>query len=108
MNYNNSKKTANRGNTSNRGKSLLIVNPILLSISLGNKTSLIPFNSAIRFGIDLIDSFITNDRFTMRQINQIPNVSLLQSLKFLYHCLLSKRISTGLTIGVRLMKGKHS
>jgi hypothetical protein len=108
MNCSNSKKTANRGNTSNRGKILLIVNPIFLSISLGNKTSFIPFNSAIIFGLDLVDPFTTNDRFTTKQINQIPSVSLLQSLKFLYHCLLPKRISTGLTIGVRLMKGKHS
>ena len=92
MNYSNSKKTTNRGNTSNMGKSLLIVNPILLSISFGNKTSLIPSNSAIRFGLDFVDSFTTNGRFTTRQINQIPSVSLLQSLKFLYHCLLPKRI----------------
>ena len=66
MNCSNSKKTANKGNTSNRSKSLLIVNPIFLSISLGDKTSLIPFNSAIRFGLDLVDLFATNDRFTTR------------------------------------------
>ena len=83
MNCNNSKKIANRGNTSNRGKILLIVNIIFLSISLGNKTSLIPFNSSIRFGLDLVDLFTINGRFTMRQINQIPSVSLFQSLKFL-------------------------
>ena len=108
MNCSNSKKTANRGNTSNRGKSLLIVNLIFLNISLGNKTSLIPFNSAIRFDLNLVDPFTTNDRFTTRQINQIPSVCLLQSLKFLCHCLLPKRISIGLVIGVRLIKGKHS
>jgi hypothetical protein len=108
MNCNNSKKTANRGNTSNMSKSLLIVNPIFLSISLGNKTSLIPFNSAIRFGLDPVDSFTTNGKFTTRQINQILCMSLFQSLKFLYHCLLPKRISTCLTIGVKLMKGKHN
>ena len=106
MNCSNSKKTANRGNTSNWVKRLLIVNPIFLSISLGDKTSLTPFNSAIRFGLDLLDPFATNDKFTTRQINQIPSVCLLQSLKFLCHCLLPKRISTCLTIGVRLMKGK--
>ena len=93
---------------SNRSKSLLIVNPIFLSISLGNKTSLIPFNRAIRFGLDLVDPFATNDRFTMRQINQVPSMTFLQNLKFLCHCLLPKRVSTGLTIGVRLMKGKYS
>ena len=69
MNYNNSKKTKNRGNTSNKGKSLLIVNPIFLSIALGNKMSLIPFNSAIRFGFDLVDPFTTNGKFTTRKIN---------------------------------------
>ena len=108
MNCSNSKKTVNRGNMSNRSKSLLIVNPIFLSISLGNKTSLIPFNRAIRFGLDLVDSFAANGRFTMRQINQVPSMSLFQSLKFLCHCLLPKRVSTGLTIGVRLMKGKYN
>jgi hypothetical protein len=108
MNCSNSKKTANIGNTSNRGKSLLIVNPIFLSISFGNKTSLIPFNRAIKFGLDLVDPFATNGRFTMRQINQVLSMSLLQSLKFLCHCLLPKRVGTGLTIGVRLMKGKYS
>ena len=108
MNCSNSKKTANRGNMSNRSKSLLIVNPIFLSIFLGNKTSLIPFNRAIRFGLDLVDSFAAIGRFTMRQINQVPSLSLLQSLKFLCHCLLPKRVSTSLTIVVRLMKGKYS
>ena len=108
MNCSNSKKTANRGNTSNRDKSLFIVNPIFLSISLSNKTSLIPFNRAIRFGLDLLDPFAANGRFTMRQINQIPGMSLLQNLKFLCHCLLPKRVSTDLTNIVRLMKGKYS
>ena len=101
MNCSNSKKTTNKGNTSNKGKSLLIVNPIFLSISLGNKTSLIQFNSAIVFGFDLVDPFTTNGKFTTRQINQISSVSFLQSLKFLNYCLLPKRISTSLTIGVR-------
>jgi hypothetical protein len=87
MNCSNSKKTTNRGNTINKGKGLLIVNPIFLSISLGNKTGLILFNRAIKFGFDLIDPFTINDRFTMRQINQIPSVSLLQSLKFFCHYL---------------------
>ena len=83
MNCSNSKKTTNIGNMSNRGKGLLIVNPKFLSISLSNKSGLIPFNSAIRFGLDLVNLFTTNGRFTTRQINRIPSVSLLQSLKFM-------------------------
>ena len=106
MNCNNNKKTANKGNTSNRGKSLIIVNTIVLNKSFGNKTCLILFNSAIRF--DLVDPFIANGRFTTRKINQIPSVSILQNLKFFYHYLLPKKISTCLTIGVRLMKRNHS
>ena len=87
MNCCNSKKITNRGNTNNKGKGLLIVNPIFLSISLSNKTGLILFNSAIKFGFDLINPFTINDRFNMRQINQIPSVSLLQNLKFFCHYL---------------------
>ncbi len=77
MNCSNSKKIVNRNYTSNRGKSLLIVNHIFLGKSFGNKTCLIMFNRAIRLGLDLVDSFTTNDRFTTRQVNQIPSVSLL-------------------------------
>ena len=107
MNHN-SKKTANISNTSIRGKSLLIVNLIFLSKSLGNKTCLIPFNSAIRIGLDLVDPFTGNGRFMTRSVNQILSVSLLQNLNFPYHCLLPKRISASLTIGVKLMKRNHN
>ena len=41
MNHKNNKKTANISNTSNKDKSLLVVNPIFPSKSLGNKVCLI-------------------------------------------------------------------
>jgi hypothetical protein len=70
MNHNNNKKTANISNMSNKNKSLLIVNLIFPSKSLGNKVCLILFNSAIRLSLDLVDPFTTNDKFTTRQVNQ--------------------------------------
>jgi hypothetical protein len=77
MNRNNGKKTTNESNTTNRGKSLLIVNLIFLSKSLDNKTCLIQFYNSIELDIDLVDQFTTNDRFTTSQVNQILSTSLL-------------------------------
>ena len=77
MNRNNGKQTANESNTTNRGKSLLIVNLIFLSKSLDNKTCLIQFDNSIELDIDLVDQFTTNNRFTTSQVNQILSTSLL-------------------------------
>ena len=77
MNRNNGKQTANESNTTNRVKSLLIVNLIFLSKSLDNKTCLIQFDNSIELDIDLVDQFTTNDRFTTSQVNQILSTSLL-------------------------------
>ena len=108
MNRNNGKKIVNRSNTSNWGKSLLIVNLKCLRKYLGNKTCLIPFNSALRFSLGFVNPFTANCRFTIRQVNHIPSVSFLQDLKFLSHCLLSKKISTSLMIGLRLMNKSNN
>jgi len=45
-----SKKSVNKYHFCHRGKSLLIIDTILLCEFPGNETSLIPFNRTIRFG----------------------------------------------------------
>ena len=62
---------------SSRSKSLLVINPILLSKTPGNKVSLVAINSAIRSSLDLINPFTTDCRFSREEINQIPCFSFM-------------------------------
>ncbi|GMP94104.1 hypothetical protein CsSME_00043686 [Camellia sinensis var. sinensis] len=104
----NSKQTANRGKLSNRGEDLLIINAIFLVETLGNKTSFVALNRAIRMSLDFVDPFAANCSLARRKINNIPSMSFVQNLKFISHSLLPKRISTSLTIGGGFISRKGS
>ena len=54
MSCGNSKKSHDIRKSSHRSKRILIINPILLSKTPGNKASLVAINSAIRSSLDLI------------------------------------------------------
>lgn len=99
----NSKQTANRGKLSNRGEGLLIINAIFQVATLGNNTSFVALNRAIKMSLDFVDLFIANCSLARRKINNIPSMCFVQSLEFISHSLLPKRISTGLTIRGRLI-----
>ncbi|CAL0317137.1 unnamed protein product [Lupinus luteus] len=59
----NSNKSANSCHLGNRSKSFFIIHAILLSISLGNKTSFVTLNRTIRLDLDLKDPTRTYSTF---------------------------------------------
>ncbi|KAJ7296805.1 hypothetical protein O6H91_Y097400 [Diphasiastrum complanatum] len=61
---------------SSRRKSLLIINPLLLSIAFGNEPCLVPFNGTIYLILDFVYPFRTNCLLPMRKINKNPNLVL--------------------------------
>ena len=63
MSRKNGNKSPDIRKSSHRRKSILIINPILLSKTPGNKASLVAINSAIRSSLDLTNPFTTNSRF---------------------------------------------
>ena len=89
---------------SHRSKSLLIINPILLSKTPGNKASLVVINSVIRSSLDLINPFTTNSRFSRGEINQIPCSSLMQCIQLFFHSLLPQRVRRSLTKSLRFLE----
>jgi hypothetical protein len=64
-NRGNSEKGPNSGHVSNRSKSLLVVNTILLLETTRHKASLIALKRAIRAGLDLVDP-LASDRSDMK------------------------------------------
>ncbi|GMP67618.1 hypothetical protein CsSME_00027544 [Camellia sinensis var. sinensis] len=58
--------------------------------------------------LDFVNPFTANRSFARRKINKIPSMSFVQSLEFISHSLLPKRISTSLTIGGRFISRKGS
>jgi hypothetical protein len=88
----------------NRRKSLLIIDTVFLSKSLGNQARIVSFDGSISPSLDLIDLFITDCKLARRQSGHVPSMSFMKSIKFIDYSLLPKRISASLTIGMRLME----
>ncbi|KAL1352145.1 hypothetical protein AAHE18_06G145800 [Arachis hypogaea] len=83
----NGKKSLNICETSNRSKSLFIVNTMLLHTTLSNQSCLIMVNRTIRASFDLV-YLSTSHNFLIRRINQILSVCFFKCLNFFLHCLL--------------------
>ena len=71
-----------------------------------NEVSLVLFNKSISLG--LVNLPTTCYKLTRRQINHIPNVIFVKVIKFFEDSLLPRRVSIGLTIGVRLIEDGKS
>ena len=106
VNSSHNNETSDRCKASNRSKSFLIVNAIFLSKAFHNEVSLVLFNKSISLG--LVNLPTTCYKLTRRQINHIPNVIFVKVIKFFEDSLLPKRVSIGLTIGVRLIEDGKS
>ena len=88
-------------------QSLIIVNPLLLSKSSGNKAILVPLNRTIRSMFDLEDPFATHRLNTLWTRNNIPSIILLKCLKFLCHGLSPLGVLNRLPIRTRLTSSMY-
>lgn len=84
--------TADNGHFDSERERFLIVDAMFLFITLGNKTSFVPFRGSIRFQLDFINPFAPNGFLVSRKRNQIPCIILFKSKEFNLHGLNPIRI----------------
>ena len=82
------------------GKSLLIINAILLSETTGDKTGFVSFYRSIRVSLDFIHPLATNGDFARRKRDKVPSVLLVKGAKLFNHGMFPNRNANGLAIGL--------